>query len=65
MAEGAIEGAARDYIVSDPTNTSFAYDRFDKKAADLCAPRNTSMLTARKPAQSPKTDVFVGASDDD
>jgi hypothetical protein len=44
-AEGAIEGAARDYRMSGPFATAFRFTRFDARFA---APRNVSKLGGRQ-----------------
>ena len=44
MAEGAIEGTARDYAVAGPFETRFRYSRFDKTR---CGPRSLVGLKLR------------------
>jgi hypothetical protein len=47
-AEGAIEGTSGMYELPSPHTTQFAFSRFHKKAADVCAPRDVSKLAGRK-----------------
>ncbi len=48
-AEGAIEGIADDYALASPFDVSgFKYDRFDKNASSVCAPRATRWLTGQR-----------------
>lgn len=48
QAEGAIEGIARDYKITDKFNTSFAFTRFLAKRSDVCAVRDVHKLTGHK-----------------
>jgi len=59
MAEGAIEGIASDYEMSDKFSTSFKYSRFDATAAK---PRDISKMTGKRVMG--KTTTTVGATPD-
>ena len=39
MAEGAVEGAAADYELTDPLDTEFVYTRYHRFRTDTCPPR--------------------------
>lgn len=48
QAEGAIEGKARDYKITDKFNTSFVFTRFVAQRSDTCAVRDVHKLTGHK-----------------
>ena len=48
MAEGAIEGTAKDYIMENEYNHNFKYYRFDKSTSDICKPRSLNGMTLVK-----------------
>jgi len=48
MAEGAIEGSANDYALSNAFDVDFKYSRFAKVSGDVCAPRDVSKLSGFK-----------------
>jgi len=48
QAEGAIEGKARDYKITEMFNTSFAFTRFLAQSSDTCAVRDVNKLMGRK-----------------
>jgi len=48
MAEGAIEGSANDYALSNAFDVDFKYSRFAKVSGDVCAPRDVSKLNGLK-----------------
>jgi hypothetical protein len=48
QAEGAIEGKARDYKITEMFNTSFAFTRFLAQNSDICAVRDVNKLMGRR-----------------
>jgi len=62
MAEGAIEGHASDYKMSERFSTKFAYDRFD--ATGPVKHRDVAKLTGDKPINKGPVSLSAGAGAD-
>ena len=48
QAEGAIEGTFKRYLLKHANDVNFKYQRFWKRANEICPPRNSSLLTGKR-----------------